>query len=166
MPARAKSEQLRLQPATAEDEALLLEIYAGTRAEEMLLVPWTDEQRHAFIQMQFNAQREHYSLKYPTADHDIIYDGDVPVGRLYVARMENEIRIVDVTLLTRYRRNGLGTQLITDLMNEATTTRRPLRIYVESFNPSLALFERLGFQRTAEHGMHLLMEWMPVEAKL
>jgi hypothetical protein len=45
-------------------------------------------------------------------------------------------------------------------MNEATSSR-PLRIYVESFNPSLRLFERLGFTAMEQEGIHLLMEWVP-----
>ncbi len=128
-------------------------------------MPWTDEQRHAFVRMQFDAQQDHYSLKYANADHHIIYEGETPVGRLYVARLGDEIRIIDITLLAPYRGNGVGTRLITDLITEAATKRLPLRIYVESFNPSLKLFGKLGFQQTAQHGMHWLMEWMPVAAE-
>lgn len=131
----------------------------------MSLVPWTEEQRHAFLKMQFEAQQNHYAEKYPAANHDIIYVDDKAVGRVYVARMGDEIRIVDLTLLPLHRGNGVGTYLVTQLKSEANTTLRPLRIYVETFNRSLKLFERLGFSQVAPHGMHILMEWMPVPAK-
>ena len=49
-----------------------------------------------------------------------------------------------------------------ELMKEAGSAGKPLRIYVESFNRSLGLFERLGFARAAEHGIHLLMEKQPM----
>lgn len=159
------SKRLTLRAATAEDEHLLLEIYASTRAEEMSLVPWTEEQRHAFLRMQFAAQHDHYRRKYPNASYDIIYLHDTGVGRIYVARLEDEIRIVDITLLPRHRGNGVGTQLITELMAEANTKQRPLRIYVETFNPSLKLFEKLGFTQTAQEGMHFLMERRPLQAQ-
>jgi GNAT superfamily N-acetyltransferase len=143
------------------DEAFLLDVYAGTRADELALVPWTDEQRQAFVRMQFAAQQEHYQEKYPEANHDIILLAGRPVGRLYVAREEHEIRIVDIALLPPERNAGVGSYLIRELLDEATRAGKPLRVYVESFNPSLPLFERLGFYRAEQNGMHILMQWDP-----
>ena len=153
--------QLKLRPVESGDELALLKIYASTREEEMALVPWSDDERRTFLESQFNAQQLHYSQKYPDADHDMIMRDAVAVGRLYVARLNDEIRIVDITLLPEYRGSGVGSQLLAQLMTEADIAGKPLRIYVESFNRSLGLFERLGFSRAAEHGIHLLMEWMP-----
>ncbi len=110
--------------------------------------------------MQFAAQQEHYRKLQPDADHDIIMLKDRPVGRLYVARTKESIEIMDITLLPQERNSGTGSSLIKALMDEATRLR-PLRIYVERFNTSLRLFERLGFRPIAEHGVHLLMEWVP-----
>ena len=83
------------------------------------------------------------------------------VGRLYVARLETEIRIVDITLHPRDRNRGIGSILLTNLCGEASGDGKLLRIYVESFNPSLRLFERLGFSRSEEQGIHVLMEYLP-----
>jgi len=151
---------ITLRPVVAADEPLLLEIYASTRAEEMAMVPWTRGQQEAFIAMQFAAQQEHYRKVQPDANHDIIMLNDRPVGRLYVARTEEYIEIMDITLLPQERNSGIGTSLIKALMDEATHLR-PLRIYVETFNPSLRLFERLGFKAVEEQGIQLLMEWIP-----
>ena len=153
--------RVTLRPAGPADESLLLEIYASTRAEEMAMVPWTPEQQQAFVKMQFTAQQEHYRKLQPGASHDIIMFKDRSVGRLYVARTEERIEIMDVALLPQERNAGIGSYLIKGLMNEATYSSRPLRIYVESFNPSLRLFERLGFKPVEEHGIHQLMEWAP-----
>ena len=84
----------------------------------MALVPWTDEQRLAFIQSQFGAQQEHYAQKYPAANHDIIVSDDRPVGRLYVARLDHEIRIIDITLLPAERNAGIGSYLIRQLLDQ------------------------------------------------
>lgn len=149
-----------LRPVVAADEPLLLEIYASTRAEEMAIVPWTMEQQEQFVRMQFAAQQEHYKKLQPDANHNIILSNGRPVGRLYVARTKQNIEIMDITLLPQDRNSGIGSSLIKALMNEAATGR-PLRIYVENFNPSLRLFERLGFKAVAEEGFHLLMEWVP-----
>src|SRR5687768_4347451 len=150
---------ISLRPVGPDDHEFLVEVYGSTRAEEMALVPWTNEQRDAFVRSQFAAQQEHYANKYRAATHDIILSNGRPVGRLYVARSGQEIRIIDITLLPAERNAGIGSYLIRQLLEEAERTERAVRIYVEEFNPSLHLFERFGFSRTEQHGIHVLMEW-------
>jgi ribosomal protein S18 acetylase RimI-like enzyme len=148
-----------LRPVQEEDEALLLEIYASTRADEMALVPWDAAQKQAFVQMQFTAQQTHYRSYFPQATHDIILADGKPIGRLYVDPRETAIHILDVTLLPERRGHGIGTQIIQDLMKEAANGNRSCSIYVEGYNRSLGLFERLGFMKIDENGASWLMEW-------
>ena len=156
-----QSSSITLRPVTPDDQEFLVEVYASTRAAELALVPWTNEQRQAFVGLQFTAQQDHYSKTYPTANHDIIISGDRRVGRLYVARLDHEIRIADITLLPGERNAGVGSYLIKQLLAEAERTGRAVRIYVEEFNPSLHLFKRLGFSPSEQQGIHLLMQWNP-----
>ncbi|HEU4506671.1 MAG TPA: GNAT family N-acetyltransferase [Pyrinomonadaceae bacterium] len=149
---------ITLRPVSSDDYDFLVAVYGSTRAEELALVPWTIEQQQAFVRSQFAAQQEHYAKKYPTASHDIIMSDDRPVGRLYVARLDQEIRIVDITLLPGERNAGIGSYLINQLLDEAHRSGKITRIYVEEFNPSLRLFERLGFSPSEQHGMHLLLQ--------
>jgi ribosomal protein S18 acetylase RimI-like enzyme len=142
-----------------EDEAFLLEVYAGTRADETAQTGWDDAQRQAFIKMQFGAQQQHYRSHYPQGEHSIILLNEKPIGRLYVARSSGEIRILDVALLPDQRNKGIGTRIIKDLMAEAAKTGRPVRIYVENFNRALRLFERMGFLQIEQRGFHYLMQW-------
>src|ERR1700682_642582 len=139
----------------------LIEVYANTRADEMALLPWSDEQKQAFVLAQFNAQQQHYQKTYPDATHDIILSDNRAAGHFYVARLEKEIRIVDIALHPRDRNRGIGSDLLRRLIGEASQAGKLLRVYVESFNPALRLFERLGFSRTEEHGIHILMERRP-----
>jgi len=147
------------RPVGPEDGDFLLELYASTRAEEMAMVPWTDEQREAFVKMQFTAQQDHYREAYPTASREIVLYHSRPVGHRHVARLEQEIRIVDITLAPVERNRGIGTFSLGELLKEAKRTGKVVRIFVENYNPSLRLFERLGFRQVEEHGIHLLMEW-------
>ena len=151
--------KVRLRPVTPEDEAFLYEVYKSTRAEEMALVPWDAAQREAFLKMQFSAQQTHYRTYYTGTSHDIILSDADMVGRLYVAREESEIRILDITILPEHRNKGLGTPLIIDLIAEASRASLPLTIHVESFNPSHRLFERLGFSKVKDDGYYQVMEW-------
>ena len=150
-----------LRPVGPGDHEFLLGVYATTRTEEMAVVPWTDEQREAFVRSQFLAQQDYYGKKYQTANHDIILTSDRRVGHLYVARLGGEIRIVDLTLLPTERNRGIGSYLIRQLLVEAQQEEKKTRIYVEEFNPSLRLFERFGFRTSEQQGIHLLLEWTP-----
>lgn len=122
-------------------------------------MPWTDEQKQAFVNMQFAAQQDHYRKEYPAANHDIILSGDRMVGHIYVARREEEIRIVDFTILPAQRNAGIGSFVLRPLLQEAAGVGKVVRIYVEEFNPSRRLFERMGFAPVGQQGIHLLMEW-------
>ncbi len=152
---------ITLRPVGPGDQEFLVEVYGSTRVEELALTPWPNELRQAFIRSQFASQQDHYSQTYPAANHDIIMFGDRQVGRLYVARLGHEIRIVDITLLPGERNAGVGTYLIKQLLAEAERTGRAVRIYVEEFNPSLHLFKRLGFSPSEQQGIHVLMQWNP-----
>ena len=148
-----------------DDEAFLLRVYGSARAEELDRVPWNEAQREAFLKMQLAAQHHHYHERYPDAAFQIILVDQEAVGRLYVARLDEEIRIIDITILPEYRNNKTGTAIIKGLLAEAAQIGKPVRIYVESFNPSLRLFERLGFVKIDDHGVHFLMERQPLEKK-
>src|ERR1043165_9144423 len=152
---------ITLRSVGPDDYGFLVAVYGSTRAEEMALVPWSEEQRQVFIQAQFAAQQAHYAQKYPAANPDIILSDDRPVGRLYVARLDHEIRIIDLTLLPDERNAGIGSYLIQQLLDEANRNGKLTRIYAQEFNPSLHLFERLGFSRSEQQGIHVLMQKTP-----
>lgn len=146
-----------LRPASAEDVDFLQSVYASTRADELTQLPWNEEQRSAFIRMQFTAQRQHYLKHYPNASQDLILIGDQPIGRLYVNR-GNEIHVIDIAVLPEHRGNGIGTAIMRALIEEATEARKPTTIYIETFNRSRQLFERLGFKEIEKDGFNLLLE--------
>ena len=91
----------------------------------------------------------------------ILADGE-PAGRLYVARWEDEVRIVDIALLPEFRGRGLGSELLRDLMAEADAVGKPLSIHVEMNNPARPWYERLGFRSEGEFGVYVLMRRAPV----
>ena len=127
----------------------------------MALVPWTDEQQAAFIEMQFQAQQGHYKKFFPQATHEIVLDNGRAVGALYVQRLEREIRIIDLILLPKERNAGIGRHLMQTILDEAGRLRKAVGIYVESFNPSGQFFRRLGFVETERSGIHIHMQWFP-----
>jgi GNAT superfamily N-acetyltransferase len=154
--------KISLRPVQPDDESFLHDVYASTRAEELALVDWSDEQKATFVGQQFEAQTRHYREHYPTATLDLILVDGEPAGRLYVDRWPSEIRVVDIVLLPPYQRKGIGEGLLREVQAEAADTRRPVTIHVERFNPAQRLYARLGFVTADETGpVHLLMRWTP-----
>jgi len=153
------SRRATFRAATSEDESFLIAVYGSTRMEELALTNWDQARRDAFLKMQCDAQLSHYCAHYPEGEHLIILVEDDAVGRLYVANIAEEIRILDITVLPQNRNAGIGTPIIKELMVEAAGIGKPLRIWVESYNRSLRLFERLGFVKSSENDYSYLMEW-------
>ncbi len=152
-------ESLSLRPVTPADVAFLARVYASSRADELAVTGWSEGQKAAFCRSQFDAQSAYYSENYPGASFQVIERDGVPVGRLYVARWEKEIRIVDITVLPEFRGSGTGTKLLRDLQEEACAVGKCMTIHVERFNRALELYQRLGFQIVEEQEVYLLMQW-------
>ncbi len=150
-----------LRTIRAEDRDFLFRVYASTRLEELALTHWDETQKQAFLVQQFEAQDHHYRTHYPGARLDLIVLGGEPVGRLYVARWKEEMRIMDIVLLPEHRDRGVGGGLLRDLLAEAAATGRRLTIHVERYNPALRLYQRLGFEPVGETGVYLLLAVEP-----
>ena len=153
--------RVQLRDIRPEDQSFLLQVYASTRADELALVDWSDEQKQAFVNMQFDAQWTYYHGEYPAATWHIIQRDGVDIGRWIVHRADDEILLMDVALLAEYRGAGVGSQLMRDLMDEAAATRQRIRLHVEKFNRALHWYQRLGFQAIGDSAVYLEMEWQP-----
>ncbi len=148
--------------AGPDDREFCCRVYASTRAEELAVVSdWDDEQKAAFLRQQFEAQDAYYREHYENAEFLVLEHDGRAVGRLYLHRRADEIRLMDVALLPDARGHGLGTRLLGELQDEARTVGQPLRIHVERFNPALRLYERLGFRVLEDRGVYLFLEWAP-----
>lgn len=126
-----------------------------------LLTEWSKEEKTAFLGQQFNAQHNYYQQVYPDATYDLISKDGEPIGRLYVDRRDDEHRIIDIALLAECRGQGIGRQIMQNLLDEAAAAGKLVRIHVEVNNPAMRLYERLGFQKIEEQGVYWLMEWNP-----
>ncbi len=153
-----------LAPADFDrDLEFLYRVYAGTRADEMALTGWGEAEIEQFLRRQFEAQHAHYQQHFPAAEYSLIRAGGRAIGRLYLDRRPDEIRIVDIALLPEERRAGIGGALLQSILDEAALTGRLVRIHVERNNPAMRLYDRLGFRKIEEQGVYWLMEWSPSE---
>lgn len=152
---------LALRWMTDDDLPFLAELYASTRREEVARTPWTPEQREEFLRWQFDAQHAHYQEHYPDCEFLVVEQGGDAIGRLYVDRWPEEIRLVDIALLPEHRGGGMGTNLLHALLDEGRREGLPVSIHVEANNPAMGLYQRLGFEHVDTNGVYHLMRWSP-----
>jgi ribosomal protein S18 acetylase RimI-like enzyme len=151
--------KITLRPVQESDDEFLLKVYGSTREQELAQVPWTAEQKQQFVRMQWKAQKSHYAAQHPRASHEIICVKGIATGRLYLDRTGEKFHILDITLLPEHRNRGAGSFLLGQIMAEAKEAGKPVSIYVETFNPSLRLFHRLGFTTIKQEGFNLLLQF-------
>jgi ribosomal protein S18 acetylase RimI-like enzyme len=156
---------LRLRPITDEDLPFLAELYASTRREEVGQIPWSDEEREDFLRWQFESQHRHYQTYYPECEFLVVEreEDGAAIGRLYVDRWADEIRLVDIALLPEHRGGGWGGAMVRELLVEGQARGLPVTIHVEYDNPALRLYRRLGFRHVDSNGIYYLMRWTPGE---
>jgi RimJ/RimL family protein N-acetyltransferase len=150
-----------LRPITDADLPFLLHLYGTTREQELQQVDWTPEQKAGFVVQQFTAQHTYWQENYRDTSWDLIEEAGVPIGRLYVARWPDDIRIVDIALLPEHRGRGLGAELLRSILAEGDATGRKVSIHVEIYNPARRLYERLGFVEAAHQQVYIRMERPP-----
>lgn len=149
---------ITLRDITEEHLSFLFQVYASTRASELAQTGWSQEQQLEFLEMQFNAQHEHYQKNYSEASFDVIMLDKKPVGRLYVSEWSTQIRIVDIALLPEYRGRGIGSLLLDQLFERARDKNIDVSIHVEKNNSAMGWYQRLGFQRVEDKEVYILMK--------
>jgi ribosomal protein S18 acetylase RimI-like enzyme len=155
-----------LRPVAPEDDEFLLAVYGSTREAELSQVTWGEGQKELFLRMQFDAQRHEYDARFPDAQYDVILLDGRRVGRLWVGRDEEQIRLLDIALLPEAQNSGVGGALVRRLMDEARRTRKNLRhmVFVDNTDAK-RFYERLGFAVVEEDSpsAYLHMVWRPDE---
>ena len=157
-----EDKSLILRLLTENDKAFLEKVYFNTREAEMQL--WLDatvEMKTSFLTQQFNAQHEYYQKNYVGAYFWVIEKSSIDMGRLYYDEaFRGGIRIIDIALLPDFQNKGIGTTLLKSILERAKALEKNVTIHVESFNPAMDLYKKLGFQKISEtNGVYHLLEW-------
>jgi ribosomal protein S18 acetylase RimI-like enzyme len=145
------------RPVLPQDDDFIYKVYASTRAEELALVPWTEEQKDAFVRMQFELRERQYRAEYPEAVTEMILCDGIPAGTMITLKMADAIRLVDIALLPHFRGAGIGATILRRLHKEG----KKISLHVLKQNPAMHLYSRLGFVSVNEDSMYLQMEWSP-----
>lgn len=149
--------RIALRPETEADRGFSRAVYGASRAEELAQVPWSDAQRGAFLDQQFEAQRAHYRAQHPRADWSIVVVDGMDAGRLYVDEAPGLLLLIDIVLLPAFRGRGIGRALMAGVIERAEGAGLAVRLYVEKDNPALDWYRRLGFVVDGDVGVYWRM---------
>ena len=161
---RPSVQAVALRPSAAQDTEFLRRVYYSTREGEMRILPWSDADKAAFLDLQFRAQKKHYEERYPDCAFQVIEIDGAAAGRLYVDRGERDINVLDIALLPEHRGRGIGTRLLEAILAEARGSGRTVSLHVEQYNPARRLYQRLGFRSLESNGVYERMEWRAARA--
>ena len=148
---------IAFRPMVDADLPFIEALFASTRAEEVALTGWPEEQQRAFLAQQHRAQHHHYRNHYPDAEWLIVERGREPIGRLYLDRSERLLHIIDLSLVPAARGQGLGGAILGDIIGAAHLESLDVSLHVERHNPAIRLYLRLGFNCVGEEGLYLEM---------
>ncbi len=176
--------EVHVRPVTPADSPFLLQVYASTREQELSDLPWSSAQKEAFLHMQFELRRKHYLTHYPKACHGVIaqctasnqpepscghasrLDGEThaklaeqALGCLMWQWQNNDLRLIDIALLSTICGRNIGTAVLRSLQAQAQAKACTMTLQVEPSNPAQRLYQRLGFQALACNSQRRLMRW-------
>lgn len=144
----------------SEELEFLFEVYASSRLEEVEAWGWEENQIVQFLQMQFLCQQRSYEFQYPNLQTIIIDYQCNKAGRLLLAELERKFIIIDITLLPGFQNKGVGTKIISKLLEKAKEQNKVVQLSVfYSNDKAKKLYERLGFRQVGMDQMYILMEW-------
>ena len=166
---------IHLRPVCESDADVIARIYASSRDEEMQLVDWPLAQKTAFLEQQSALQRNHYLKHYPAAQYYLIEREDQVLARIYwqwqglsqaapfsAPGSRPELRLMELTVLTAFRGQGIASTLVRALQHEAAIQGACMTLHVQIGSPAQAIYAHLGFLEVStshSQGLYQLMHW-------
>jgi ribosomal protein S18 acetylase RimI-like enzyme len=117
------------------------------------------------LDMQFRAKTTHYRTVYSNLQEQILVLEGQPIGCLATADEDQRIHIVDISVLEEYRNRRIGTSALTEVLSEASSSGKHVRLSVAIGNPARSLYERLGFKEISRTDTDADMVWTPEECR-
>lgn len=162
VPEGLRAQGIRLRHQTEADLELIRTLYIDIRWDELQQVPWSEQEKLAFLSDQFALQYTHYQKHYVGTEFYIIEQNGQPIGRFYVDRLSpTEIRVVDLAFFRQHTGQGFGSAMLRAVQEQAAAAGLPATLHVEVFNPARRLYARMGFVDVETRGPYVFVRWTP-----
>lgn len=89
---------------------------------------------------------------------NIITLNNEPIGLLKINRAENHIEVLQIQIDPKLQGKGIGKSILKEIIEEASATKRPVRLSVLKTNKAQTLYVILGFKIIAEDQHSYMME--------
>lgn len=107
-------------------------------------------------------QEEFFRRNYSSETIQIISIDGHDAGLLNVEQEADEIFLANVQIHPSFQNRGVGSAVLRELLESASTLGLPVRLQVLRVNAGAArLYARHGFQLYNQTPTHLLMRWKP-----
>ncbi len=148
-PSSRKVPNFTLRSADESDYRFTKKLYIRTMKPLLTILDAWDETD------MINKFNGHYKL----AEVQVILVDGKNVGWLQICETEQEFELAQIHIEHEFCSQGIGTQLIRKLMNEAKKKGKPVCLSVVRGNPALSLYQRLRFSIIGEDAHKLHMRW-------
>ena len=150
-----------VRPCRASDDALLYDVFCTTWRSEVAALPNQNLAQHV-LRIQHIAQERRLESTHPGMERFVVLTDHLPAGRLYLDRTGARIEVLDLTLLERFRGEGVGTRLLAELFDTATHEARAITLRVPRRHERVTGFylDR-GFALTAVDDLDNTLVWTP-----
>ncbi|HAZ02478.1 MAG TPA: hypothetical protein DCY97_09950 [Marinilabiliales bacterium] len=132
------------------------ELFFQYKTSELLAFNWPSEILVSLLEMQFKAQEDSYRKQFPNANGFIIEIENVPVGWLLLTKADT-YHIVDIIIHNNFQGKGIGSQVIKELIEQASVENKKVTLKVAKNNTALKLYSTLGFKIIDEDDVYLKM---------
>ena len=134
---------IALRPATPADAEFCYQLHKAAMGEYITAIwGWDEQVQRAFHEGAFNPHR-----------WQIITTGQAGIGMLDVDYRAGEIYLSRIEIYPGHQGHGIGSRIISALLEEAQRQGQDLVLDVLTVNPrAQALYRRLGLTEVARHG--------------
>src|ERR1700716_1272565 len=122
MEPRVPTATVSVRPAGDDDRPFLFAVFAASRREVLAPLGWDERAKQSFLRTQFEAEQRDWRRYHGVQDLVVLRGGEA-VGRMAVAEDAQEVRVLDLTLLPAHRGQGLGSQLLASVLDQARRSR-------------------------------------------
>jgi ribosomal protein S18 acetylase RimI-like enzyme len=118
--------------------------------------------------LKLDSARQHDGLvrQWRVSQVSIITVGGEDAGWLQTERSLDAIFLAQLYIAERFQRRGIGSAVITRLIDDAMRAGKAVTLGVVKINPALRLYERLGFRRTHEDQHKFYLQLAPSSSTL
>jgi ribosomal protein S18 acetylase RimI-like enzyme len=143
------------------DTEFLFQLFGEIKIAELNAYAWPEQMLNQLIAMQYNGYEQTIKHEYPNADDFVIMVNSENAGRLQLDKNENGFRIINISLLPAFQKNGIGSKIIKDVLTEADLKNKPVYLEVDRTNPAFNLYKRLDFEVYDQDELKYSMRYMP-----